>query len=173
MDFCIDRYEWPNREGALPTVVVSWRDAAAMCRAAGKRLCSEDEWTLACEGPAMFPYPWGYRRDANACNIDQHSVTYDRDAVTSSDHARAVAAAARVSRAVPSGSNARCASPYGVRDMVGNVDEWTVSRTGEPFRSVLKGGYWGRVRTRCRPATRRHDEGFRFYQIGFRCCADL
>ncbi|MFS8071048.1 MAG: hypothetical protein ACMG6S_32165, partial [Byssovorax sp.] len=38
--------------------------------------------------------------------------------------------------------------------------------------SILKGGYWGPVRTRCRPATRSHDENHLFYQEGFRCCTD-
>ena len=173
MDFCIDRYEWPNREGAAPAVVVSWNEAADLCRRAGRRLCTEDEWTLACEGPAMLPYPWGYDRDATTCNIDRHNLEYERDVVTGNDRERAAEEAARVSQAAPSGAYPRCESPYGARDMTGNVDEWAVSRTGAPHQSVLKGGYWGRVRTRCRPATRRHDEGFRYYQIGFRCCADL
>lgn len=173
MDFCIDRYEWPNREGDTPAVLVSWNEAAALCHAIGRRLCTEDEWTLACEGPAMLPYPWGYERDATICNIDRHNLPYRRDVVTGSDRLRAQQEAARVSQAAPSGAYPRCESPYGVRDMTGNVDEWAVSRNGTPYRSVLKGGYWGRVRTRCRPATRRHDENFRYYQIGFRCCADL
>jgi hypothetical protein len=38
--------------------------------------------------------------------------------------------------------------------------------------SGLKGGYWGPVRDRCRATTIAHSEGFRFYQIGFRCCSD-
>lgn len=173
LDFCIDRYEWPGREGVMPQVVVSWNEAAELCARAGRRLCHEDEWTLACEGPEMLPYPWGYDRDEAVCNIDRHNRDYAHDAVTSADLARAREEAARVSQAVPSGANARCVSPYGVHDMTGNVDEWAVSRTGDPYRSVLKGGYWGRVRTRCRPATRIHDEGFRYYQIGFRCCADI
>jgi sulfatase modifying factor 1 len=37
---------------------------------------------------------------------------------------------------------------------------------------VLKGGYWGPVRTRCRPSTRVHGLDFSFYQQGFGCCAD-
>ncbi len=172
MRYCIDRYEWPGREGAIPQVLVSWNDAARLCREAGRRLCTEDEWTFACEGPEMLPYPWGYTRDETACNIDRHNLAYDRHAVTSGDTARAEAEAARVSQARASGSYPRCVSPFGVHDMTGNVDEWAVSRTGEPFQSALKGGYWGRIRARCRPATRRHDESFRYYQIGFRCCAD-
>lgn len=173
MDFCIDRYEWPGREGTVPEVLMSWHDAARLCRESGRRLCGEDEWTLACEGPQMLPYPWGYDRDETACNIDRHNLAYDRSAVTGNDRDAADAEAARVSQARASGSYPRCVSPYGVRDMTGNVDEWTVSRTGTPYQSALKGGYWGRIRARCRPATRRHDEGFRYYQIGFRCCADV
>lgn len=173
MDFCIDRYEWPNRQGAAPLVIVSWNEAERFCRDAGRRLCTEDEWTLACEGPAMLPYPYGYTRDETACNIDHHRPDVDRDLVSNGDDLeRARAEAARVTEATPSGASARCVSPYGVHDMTGNVDEWAVSRTGVPFRSVLKGGWWGRIRARCRPATIRHDEGFRYYQIGFRCCAN-
>jgi hypothetical protein len=36
----------------------------------------------------------------------------------------------------------------------------------------LKGGYWGPVRARCRPATRAHNEDFVAYQQGFRCCGE-
>jgi formylglycine-generating enzyme required for sulfatase activity len=58
--------------------------------------------------------------------------------------------------------------------MTGNVDEWTrTSNALAERQSVMKGGYWGPVRTRCRPATRAHDELHTFYQQGFRCCADL
>jgi formylglycine-generating enzyme required for sulfatase activity len=60
---------------------------------------------------------------------------------------------------------------FGVYDLIGNVDEWTRSAVrGRP--SILKGGYWGPVRTRCRPTTRAHGESHAFYQQGFRCCAD-
>jgi hypothetical protein len=53
------------------------------------------------------------------------------------------------------------------------VDEWTRTvREGER-PSILKGGYWGPVRTRCRPTTRSHDENHIFYQQGFRCCTEV
>ena len=51
------------------------------------------------------------------------------------------------------------------------VDEWTMSAVGGR-RSILKGGYWGPVRTRCRPTTRAHGESHAFYQQGFRCCGE-
>jgi MYXO-CTERM domain-containing protein len=56
--------------------------------------------------------------------------------------------------------------------MTGNVDEWTHSARSTGFASVLKGGYWGPVRARCRPATRAHNEDFVAYQQGFRCCGE-
>jgi sulfatase modifying factor 1 len=67
---------------------------------------------------------------------------------------------------------ARCVSWAGIHDMTGNVDEWTVNESGTPYQSALKGGWWGHIRARCRPATTSHNEGFVYYQIGFRCCAD-
>jgi hypothetical protein len=172
--YCVDRYEWPNKFGAVPRYMVSWKEAKATCEGVGKRLCSDTEWTLACEGPARQPYPYGngYVRDDAACNIDKPYIwphpekVYD--ARTSADEL------ARLDQREPSGSRASCVSPYGVHDMTGNVDEWVTneSQFGHPFKSGLKGGYWGPVRTRCRPMTTGHEETFRYYQIGFRCCED-
>ena len=79
---------------------------------------------------------------------------------------------ARLDQRDASGAREACVSPYGVHDMTGNVDEWVVNETGRPYKSGLKGGYWGPVRTRCRPMTTAHDENFTFYQVGFRCCGD-
>ncbi len=170
--FCIDRYEWPNRAGALPAYMASWYDAKASCESLGKRLCSDTEWTLACEGPDKQPYPYGdgYARDDLACNIDKPYIWPRPEKVY--DPATSRGELARLDQREPSGSRAACVSPYGVRDMVGNVDEWVVnvSQFGQPHMSGLKGGYWGPVRTRCRPMTTAHDESFRYYQIGFRCC---
>jgi len=171
MAFCIDRYEWPNRAGERPVVWVNWHEAAAHCASRGARLCGEDEWTFACEGEAMLPYPYGYSRNSEACNIDRLARRYDRAALRVGG-ATARAEIERVWMGETSGSRATCASPFGAFDLTGNVDEWTVSSTGVPFQSALKGGWWSRVRTRCRPVTRAHYEGFRYYQIGFRCCAN-
>jgi formylglycine-generating enzyme len=170
--FCIDRYEWPNKVGALPVYMANWYEAKSSCEATGKRLCSDTEWTLACEGEDRRPYPYGdgYERDAQACNIDKPYIWPKAERIydpkTASDEL------ARLDQREPSGSRVACVSPYGVHDMVGNVDEWVVnvSQAGKPFQSGLKGGYWGPVRTRCRPMTTAHDETFRYYQIGFRCC---
>ena len=172
MRFCIDRFEYPNRKDVYPVVMVSWYEADATCRHDGKRLCSENEWTFACEGEEARPYPTGYKRDAEACVIDRPWVKYDAPALMPRNTARAKHELDRLWQGLPSGSSPGCKSAFGVHDMTGNVDEWTRSSIPGERPSVLKGGYWGPVRTRCRPATKAHGETHTFYQQGFRCCAD-
>jgi sulfatase modifying factor 1 len=178
--FCVDRFEYPNLEGVRPVVMVSWVEAKAACRTEGKRLCTASEWTLACEGRERLPYPYGYRRDDTACNIDRPHPTPDERAL---DRPRDVSSeVARLDQRVSSGEMSRCTSPFGVQDMTGNVDEWVLNEqhfgpakadgSERPFISALKGGYWGPVRNRCRATTTAHNESFRYYQVGFRCCAD-
>jgi hypothetical protein len=170
--FCIDRFEWPNKAGEVPVAMASWNDAKASCESIGKRLCSDTEWTLACEGPEHHPYPYGdgYARDGGACNMDKPYVWPNPERVY--DPQTSAAELARLDQREPSGARASCVSPYGVHDMTGNVDEWVVnvSQFGQPHESGLKGGYWGPVRTRCRPMTTGHEQTFRYYQTGFRCC---
>lgn len=174
MRFCIDRYEYPNTEGVYPVVMVSWVEAKDACKAEGKRLCTESEWTFACEGTERVPYPYGWVRDPSACNIDKAHTLPDFEAFS---HDRQIAdEVARLDKRVRSGEMARCISPFGVHDMTGNVDEWTVNELPNTDAGVdissLKGGYYGPIRARCRPVTRSHNRWFRFYQVGFRCCAD-
>jgi formylglycine-generating enzyme required for sulfatase activity len=171
--FCMDEYEYPNQAGATPVVMKSWYDAKAACQAQGKRLCKDGEWTLACEGAERLPYPYGYKRDATACNIDHDHILPNEKALSSRDPATRDAEVKRLWRGEASGTRPRCVSPFGVHDMTGNVDEWVVNEKGHPHQSGLKGGYWSRVRGRCRPMTDGHDEFFVYYQIGFRCCADV
>jgi hypothetical protein len=168
--FCVDRFEYPNVQGEKPAVMKTWIEAQATCQSEGKRLCGESEWTLACEGRERLPYPYGYARNDEACNIDKPHPDVDEAAIA--DPARRNAEVARLDQRDPSGAREACVSPYGVFDMTGNVDEWVVNETGKPYKSGLKGGYWGPVRDRCRPMTIAHSEEFAYYQIGFRCCGD-
>lgn len=172
LDFCMDRFEYPNVLGQNPWIVVTFREAAGLCKKARKRLCSESEWTFACEGDEVRPYPYGWTRDASACVVDRDWRPFKEGALQPRDGAGARAELDRLWQAEPSGSRAPCKSPFGVYDMTGNVDEWTRSVRSSGFASILKGGYWGPVRARCRPATRAHNEDFVAYQQGFRCCAD-
>jgi sulfatase modifying factor 1 len=166
--FCVDRYEWPNEVGKKPEYMASWREAKGACEIVGKRLCTDSEWTMACEGEEHLPYPYGLKRDSEACNIDRAYGFPDPRKVYDADTQEAELA--RLDGREPSGNRPACVSPYGAHDMAGNVDEWVVNETGDPYKSGLKGGYWGPVKTRCRPMTVAHEETFRYYQIGFRCC---
>ena len=63
--------------------------------------------------------------------------------------------------------------------MPGNTDEVTQSESfNEPdfkgkYDSIHSGGPWYKgVRNQCRPKIYTHDEGFYYYFLGFRCCAE-
>lgn len=171
--YCIDRHEWPNRVGEAPQVYVDWHEAKALCRSVDKRLCARSEWTLACEGPKRLPYPWGFTRWPSPCNIDRPTVPFDASAIDREDTRETELA--RLWQADPIGSHPSCVSAYGVYDLTGNVDEWTDDTLDDPTSphpSTLSGGYWGPVRNTCRLTTTSHGPSFKFYQVGFRCCAD-
>lgn len=174
--FCMDRYEWPNRKGELPSLLISWTDARKECETIGKRLCTEDEFNFACEGEQMLPYTYGYVRDATRCNIDrpyrkrEHKLLHYDSCLKKPE---CKAELAKLDQRLPTGSLAECVSPFGVYDLNGNINEW-VFRPKEkpPNRSGLKGGWWGPVRGRCRPTVGFHKEDDYGYEEGFRCCQD-
>src|SRR5258705_7413386 len=70
LDFCIDDFEYPNRQGEKPPVMVSFYDAEKSCGEIGKRVCRESEWVAACEGPDETPFPYGWQREPEKCNFD-------------------------------------------------------------------------------------------------------
>ena len=176
LDFCIDEFEYPNRAGAKPPVMLNFYEASGLCAAAQKRLCYESEWVTACEGPDEKPFPYGYVRSSEQCNFDNRWVDPHLDRVYAKDPELQRAELARLDRSQPSGQKASCVSDYGVHDLTGNVDEWALADHERPREhakfAALKGGAWGHVRNACRPVTTSHVPEFRYYFIGFRCCAD-
>ncbi|MCC6552325.1 MAG: SUMF1/EgtB/PvdO family nonheme iron enzyme [Polyangiaceae bacterium] len=171
--YCIDTYEWPNQKGVRPEVMNRFHQAQVKCAAAGKRMCTESEWTLACEGPEMKPYPYGYVRDATKCNGDHLWDDPSMKKVAKRDPDEL----ARLWHGVPSGSQPDCISDFGVADMPANTDEVVSSETpvsrGGKFDSVHTGGPWYKgVRNQCRPKIYTHDEDFYYYFLSFRCCAE-
>jgi formylglycine-generating enzyme required for sulfatase activity len=157
MRFCIDRYEYQPASYRLPLVHVAWSEAQAICRALDKRLCHEEEWEFACEGEQASPYPYGWVRDGSACNNDREELFTLRGKL--------------IDRRVAADALPRCKSPFGVFNLVGNVDEWTARSSAEPGRrSILRGGWWLTGRSRCRAATDAHGESYAGPQTGFRCC---
>jgi formylglycine-generating enzyme len=170
LGFCIDRFEYPNIRGENPYVLATYPESEAICKKQGKRLCTESEWTFACEGPEALPYPTGTLRSETGCVLDREWIAFNPAALGERNSARARSEISRLWQGAPSGSNADCKSVFGVYDMTGNVDEWTHGVRSPKGKSILKGGFWGPVRGRCRPSTRSHDEQFAAYQQGFRCC---
>ncbi len=197
-DACMDLFEAPNVEGALPLVMYTFLEAEAWCASREKRLCTDVEWLEACEGPGGLAYPYGDDHVPGRCNDDETWRTYDQPLLNGwpasasgtgvgslealLEAARAVSAAAEASadhveslyQGEGSGTNGGCAGDAGVFDLVGNVEEWTRRADGgEPsFHGNLKGRYWAESRT-CQGSVLVHGDGFRFYEIGFRCCADM
>lgn len=170
---CMDRFEWPNRLGEEPIVMKTFVEAEAICAAHGKRLCTEYEWELACEGPRRRPWPHGWRQRPGRCHNDRRYRQYRARDLESSDPTVRDRETARLWQGAPSGRHPECRSPFGVEDLVGNVEEWVVtSRAAWPYRSSLKGGFWAKPWSGCRGTNESHAPQFRFYEIGFRCCRD-
>ena len=86
---------------AMPVTAVTWEDARSFCEWSGKRLPTAEEWQLAA-GADKRTYPWG----------DEFSSNY------------AYCAVPLGRMPMPVGSYKNDRSPYGVKDMGGNVSEW-------------------------------------------------
>lgn len=176
MRFCMDTYEWPNQKGAIPRNLTSWQEAKDSCEAIGKRLCSDVEFTFACEGEAMKPHVTGWVRDPAKCSYDRpykpRTYNFLKHDACEADPACKDALAA-IDQRLPAGSMPACVSDDGIYDLNGNVNEWTeLPGRGFSKRAGLKGGWWGPVRDRCRPITTFHGESDFGYEVGFRCCKD-
>jgi hypothetical protein len=157
--YCIDRHEYVADGESLPANFQSFTHAEEICGGLGKRVCFESEWNFACEGEAMQPYPYGFRRDADACNADRTEI---------------VSAAGRLrDLRSPPGAHPRCSSPFGVLDLSGNVEEFVAIDGSRPVRPAMKGAYWQPGRNFCRAAQTAHDRYYNGTETGFRCCADV
>lgn len=167
-DYCIDRHEaalegeGPTKraiaaEGQLPEAAISWFDADLACRNAGFRLCTGDEWELACSGTEGRLYPYVGEYEVERCNGAEMDSDLTQQALA------------------PSGSFERCVTPEGVFDLSGNIGEWvsTADVTGT-LRQQRGGAYANMGKyVRCTwdpPAFQPPGQVFRGQ--GFRCCAD-
>jgi formylglycine-generating enzyme required for sulfatase activity len=158
-DFWIDRYEYPNVEGQLPMVNVTWEEAANLCEARQMRLCTEGEWESACRGEERHLYGYGPQFEPGRCNTPVPSA----DGGWIRDHGTA-----------PSGAFADCGGDNGARDLIGNVWEWTQGwYDADRGWRVVRGGSWFHNVNFARADVRygRYlTDGYRLDLIGFRCC---
>lgn len=156
--FCMDRDEYVAKGETLPLNDQSWTMGTKACAAQGKRMCMESEYNFACEGEEMRPYPYGFKRDATACNADQFDVVGPDGKLRD--------------LRVPADAYPRCVSPFGVRNLAGNLEEFVTIDGTTPEAPAMKGAYWQPSRNFCRAAQTAHDRFYHGAETGFRCCAD-
>ena len=152
----------------LPVNCISWALAKAYCRAVGKRLPREVEWEHAARGPTTARYPWGGA--GTSCGM---AATLAREGTSRACSGKLPAKA---------GAHALGASPFGVLDMSGNVEEWVDDWYAENVAEaspragsahVLRGGGWlsspAAARTTARNWGSVRESG---PNVGFRCAKD-
>lgn len=122
--YCIDIFEFPNQPCELPFVWVAPVQAKVICELQGKRLCSQEEWTLSCnadpEGGKPSKFAYGEEMDLEACNTNKPAATFGPGC-----EAKSASTAWKTcsTNTEPVGSFPRCKSRFGVYDLHGNVAE--------------------------------------------------
>jgi formylglycine-generating enzyme required for sulfatase activity len=155
-----------------PVTLVSWHGARQFCEAQGKRLPTEREWELAARGSDGRRFPWG-ELPPELCE----EVVFGRSPGGVCERG--------VRGAMPVGTSRGDVSAEGVRDLGGNVAEWTASPFEEPSaagspcggdagpcRAVRGGSYIdGPLLLRGSLRSRRGENEL-WPNVGFRCARD-
>jgi formylglycine-generating enzyme required for sulfatase activity len=170
--FCMDQYEAPNERGAKPLVMFDFFGSQRWCEKRGKRLCSEQEFETACEGPQLEPYFYGWAVDVSVCNSNKPWKAFDAHKLQGGG-VEARNELDRLWQGTPSGAMPRCRTRDGIYDLLGNVEEWVTARSGRRWPGALMGGFWAKPWTGCRGTNDAHEPKFAFYEVGFRCCKDV
>jgi len=152
-DLWKDIYRYSPTE-SHPMVNVTWNDATAYAKWAGKRLPTVEEWEFAARGGLEGKrYPWG-DDGSLARDYANYEVTGGKDKWWYT---------APVGNFKPNG--------YGLYDMAGNVLEWCQDwhSRNQDFK-VLRGGSWNGSTNLLQVASRLNTSpNGRSYGFGFRC----
>ena len=156
-----------------PAVAINWWSAHAFARFEGKRLPTSLEWEAAARGADGRLFPWGDAVDLTVINCaDSWSgrplITYEtwREELDQG----------RLEDALPSPVDAHPGniSPFGVREMAGNVWEWTATVLDDLNEAVICGGSFDNpyraVQASSKGTFRRRGCS---NVVGFRCAEDL
>jgi formylglycine-generating enzyme required for sulfatase activity len=160
--------------GALPNGYLSGYSAERACANAGKRLCSELEWVMACRGEDDLPYPYGPEYEPGACNVMRRShpaaLLHDNASIGHLDPRLNLTDDDEGPLLRRTGASARCQSRWGddaIYDMVGNLDEWIADDAG-----TFLGGFFSRQTNKgCESRIATHPYGYFDYSLGTRCCS--
>jgi len=141
----------PAELANLPVVNVSYGEAAAYAKFAGKRLPTEEEWEYAARGPKSLVFPWGNGWEKGRVNTFEQGN----------------------SGPVAVGRYAQGVGPFGTLDQAGNVWEWTASVVPGTTKHLIKGGSFAALEAKPRPSIRGKAEAKeRRPNLGFRCAKD-
>ncbi|WP_437647171.1 hypothetical protein [Sorangium sp. So ce362] len=164
-----------SRSGARPSGYATGLVAESSCAAAGKRLCSVEEFVTACRGEDDTLYPYGDTFEEGACNVFRPahpaSLLHGNASIGHLDPRLNRVRSAREPLLRETGGSPRCRSRWGsdaVYDLVGNLDEW-VDEPGGAFA----GGFYARsTRSGCEALITAHPRSYLDYSTGVRCCQD-
>lgn len=165
--------------GVVPQGYLSYPLARRACENAGKRLCREEEWILACRGAGQTKFPYGPHYRAGVCNIHRPlhpaHVLHGNASIGHTDPRLNLVMESIGDRLDPllrpTGATPGCASRWAddaAFDMVGNLDEWIEDDSG-----VFVGGFYARVSSKgCEAKIAGHAPAYYDYSTGTRCCRD-
>jgi formylglycine-generating enzyme required for sulfatase activity len=165
----------------VPQGYISQLQAGAACANAGKRLCTKDEFLLACEGPDpsnWYPYG-GETHIPGYCNEGKGSSMPMFFGMDATQWTYAEFNDPRLNEwdggLADSADYPHCVSPYGVYDLVGNLHEWGADPPDVNGHGRFRGGFYGDAELNgpgCLYVTSAHEVAYHDYSTGFRCCKD-